>query len=179
LLISAAIDATEERHVYTGDVEGAFLHAFNTKEIYIRLDPQMSAILCALHPEYEPYLDKNGELVPLAIKAIYGTIEAALLFNIDLTTKLKDFGFKQNPYDPCVLNRMMHGNQVTVTIHVDDLKISSRSKQACEETIQYLTKMYKNINVHFGKKLDYLGMTFDYSDKGSVGIKMKSHIDDV
>jgi hypothetical protein len=91
-----------------------------------------------LHPEYEDYLDENRELVVLMVKPSYGTIEVALLFQKDLTTKLSSLGFNANPFDPCVFNKMMRQKQVTITIHVDDLKIYSKSKKACEETINFI-----------------------------------------
>ena len=39
-------------------------------------------------------------------------------------------GFKINPYDPCVLNKMVNGHQMTIYWHVDDLKVSHKDKNA-------------------------------------------------
>jgi hypothetical protein len=39
------------------------------------------------------------------IKAIYGTLKAALLFWRLLTDEIKDMGFTLNPYDECVANK--------------------------------------------------------------------------
>ena len=36
---------------------------------------------------------------------------------------LKSRGLIINPYDPCVANMMVNGNQITIIWHVDDLKI--------------------------------------------------------
>jgi hypothetical protein len=58
-------------------------------------------------------------------KALYGTLHAALLFWRMLTNKLKEWGFKSNPYNWCVANKMVNGKQwCTIFWHVDDLKIS-------------------------------------------------------
>ena len=59
-------------------------------------------------------------------KALYGTLQAAMLFWQDLTRTLTDWGFIVNPYDRCVANKMVNGSQCTVLWHVDDLKISHK-----------------------------------------------------
>jgi len=38
-------------------------------------------------------------------KALYGTLQAALLFWRLLSDTLQDWGFKINPYDQCVTNK--------------------------------------------------------------------------
>ena len=43
-------------------------------------------------------------------KALYGTLQAALLFWEDLSGFLiKELGFKPNPYDHCVVNKSIRG----------------------------------------------------------------------
>ena len=57
-------------------------------------------------------------------KAIYGCLKSTLLFYEKLVGDLEAYGFKINPYDPCVANNMIGGKQLTVCWHVDNLKIS-------------------------------------------------------
>ena len=59
-------------------------------------------------------------------KALYGLLRSALLFYKKLVGDLQKYGFKVNPYDPCVANAMINGSQMTVTWHVDDLKVSHK-----------------------------------------------------
>jgi len=47
-------------------------------------------------------------------KALYGTLQAAMLFWKTLTAKLVSLGFKVNPYDECVMNKIIHGQQCTM-----------------------------------------------------------------
>jgi hypothetical protein len=54
------------------------------------------------------------------LKAIYGMLEAALLWYKNFRTDLEDIGFVFNPYDPCVANRKVQGLQQTILFHVDD-----------------------------------------------------------
>jgi len=57
-------------------------------------------------------------------KALYGTLQAALLFWRLLSSKLKEWGFIINPYNWCIANKMVDDKQCTMAWHVDDLKIS-------------------------------------------------------
>ena len=55
-------------------------------------------------------------------KSLYCCLKSALLFYKKLVGDLEAYGFKINPYDPCVVNKMIGGKQLTVCWHVDDLK---------------------------------------------------------
>ena len=61
-------------------------------------------------------------------KAIYGTLQAAMLFWQDLMKYLSDWGFIINPYNRCVDNKIINGRQWAVVWHMDDPKISNVSK---------------------------------------------------
>ena len=45
------------------------------------------------------------------IKDLYGTLKVALLFWENLNDTLQEWGFKINPYDWCVANKMINGKQ--------------------------------------------------------------------
>ena len=49
-----------------------------------------------------------------------------------------------------------------IRVHVDDLKISLKSKDRINEVIDALRSVYDEISVHFGDEHDYLGMTLIY-----------------
>ena len=78
-----------------------------------------------------------------------------------------------NPYNPCVFNGMNNGKQLTVTLHVDDLKLSHMDLFNIMLFACYLSRIYENnIVVRWGKIHAYLGMNFDLSEKGKVNIDM-------
>ena len=117
-------------------------------------------------------------------RALYGTIQAAMLFWKNLTKVLKSWGFKINPYDWCVANKNVNGKQLTVVWHVDDLKISHVDKNVVLALIEKLNNKYGNtasgqdvpLTVHRGKLHYYLGMTLDYRTKNKVRIDMRAYI---
>jgi hypothetical protein len=45
-------------------------------------------------------------------KAVYGMMTSALLFYRKLIADLLSIGFIINPYDPCVVNKMINSNQL-------------------------------------------------------------------
>ena len=62
---------------------------------------------------------------------------------------------------------------MTVTWHVDDLKISHKESDEVMKFITELGQLYDNdLTVHREKVHSYLGMYFDYSTKGTVKISM-------
>ena len=68
-------------------------------------------------------------------KALYGTLQAVLLFWRLLSDTLIEWGFKLNEYNKCVTNKMIHGKQCTIIWHVNDLKISHIDPKVVDDVI--------------------------------------------
>ena len=188
LMISCLIDAIEERDVATCDIPGAFLQTDmpDGEDVYIRLDGTMAELLCRLDPKvYEPCMVKRGKssvLYAKANKAIYGTLRAALLFYENLTSKLTEWGFVMNPYDRCTMNKIIDGSQATICWHVDDLKVSHKSPEVVTSILEQLDDEYGKISplsVTRKKIHDYVGMTIDYTDKGTVKFSMFDYLEEI
>jgi hypothetical protein len=47
-------------------------------------------------------------------KALYGMMKSALLFYRKLRSELKEMGFEVNPYNPCIVNKMVNRSQMTI-----------------------------------------------------------------
>jgi len=47
-------------------------------------------------------------------KALYGTLQAALLFWKLLSNTLQEWGLKINKYDRCIENKTINGKQCTI-----------------------------------------------------------------
>jgi hypothetical protein len=72
--------------------------------------------------------------------------------------------FTINPYDPCVANATINGKQMTITWHVDDLKVSHVDPFQITKFAAYLATIYGNeLVVHRGKIHDYLGMDLNFA----------------
>ncbi len=162
----------------TVDIEGAYLHADMQSEVFVQLDPIITAILVSMVPSYEEYVDDTGKMLVILDKALYGCIESAKLFYMHISTTLLNYGYAKNPYDICVFNKDVNGVQSTVTIHVDDLKISCTDRRGISDLISELKRVYRKINVHDEAVIDYLGMDLDYSIPGVCSISMRSLIEE-
>ena len=86
----------------------------------------MAELLLNINPNmYQKYLVREGSKTVMYVelnKALYGTLDVALLFWKNLSGHLEEWGYEQNPYDWCVVNKMINGKQCTILWHVNDLK---------------------------------------------------------
>ena len=94
---------------------------------------------------------------------------------------LESIGFKINPYDPCVANRIINGKQHTVVWHVDDLKSSHVDPTVNDEFHKWLEEKYGNdenghVKATRGKRHNYLAMILDFSIPGSLQIDMTPYV---
>ena len=95
------------------------------------------------------------------------------MFYEKLVGYLEAYGFKINPYNPCVANKMLGGKQLTVCWHVDNLKISCVDANEVKKMIQWLESEYGEMHGSCGKRHDYLVIWLDYSVWGEVRISME------
>ena len=113
LFITCLIDAKEGGDIATCDVPSAFMHADIDEVIHLRLDGEIAELLLKVDPSYAKYATKEkGKTVIFTelSKALYGTLQAALLFWKNLSSFLVDeLGFTVNPYDWCVVNKIING----------------------------------------------------------------------
>ena len=128
LLITCVLDAMEERDVATVDIPGAFMQTdMEGEDTFMKIEGKMVDILTRLDPElYEKHIIfENGHKVLYVKfkKALYGTLQASMLFWKNLTGTLINMGFEINPYDWCIANKLVNGKQLTIAWHVDNLKI--------------------------------------------------------
>ena len=109
------------------------------------------------------------------MKAIYGTINAAILTYRKLVGYLADWGFEQNFYEPCCWNMLIEGKQFTIVFHVDNCYLSHVNLMVVTEIIKKFDKAYATIDkltVRQGKVHEYLGMTVDFSTPGKVRLNL-------
>jgi hypothetical protein len=182
------IDAYEGRDVGTADIPGAFLQTdYNKGDTHVRIEGPMLELLVKLDPShYRKYVHTypNGKKVLIAEirKAMYGTLNASLLFWQKLSGTLRDdMGFAVNPYDWCTMNKLVNGKQCTILWHVDDIKVSHVDPQVVTDILKEINDWYGEIaplTETRGPVHEYLGMTINYGSKGRVEFTMYDYIED-
>ena len=84
----------------------------------MKLEGKMVDILTNIDPNlYHKFkkFENNKPIMYVKLeKAIYGTLQAALLFWKKLTNTLLSWGTEVNPYDWCVANKTVDGKQLTI-----------------------------------------------------------------
>jgi Reverse transcriptase (RNA-dependent DNA polymerase)/Zinc knuckle len=182
VLLTSVIDAREHRDVATVDVPGAFMQADMDDVVYMRLEGVMVDLLVQIDESYTQFvtIEKGKRVIYVQlVKALYGTLKAAMLFWKKLTGILESWGFVTNKYDSCVANKVINGKQCTIAWHVDDLKISHVDSAVVSSVIDQLSGEFGKeapLTVNRGKVHDYLGMTLDFSVKGKVKVGMIQYV---
>jgi hypothetical protein len=183
VFLTAVIDALEGRDVAIIDVPGAFMQADMDELVHVRFTGKMVDLLLEIDPDmYGPCVVQEGKekvMYVELLKALYGTVRAARLFWEKLSGKLVEWGFTPNAYDPCVMNKIVEGKQLTVAWHVDDLKVSHVLSTVVDQFIANMEDEFGKetpINKSRGKVHDYLGLTLDFSNPGEVTLTMIDYI---
>jgi hypothetical protein len=112
-------------------------------------------------------------------KALYGCIESGKLWYDLLSSTLTSIGFKVNPCDRCVFNKIVDGVQITICFHVDDCMLTCTEERLLDEVVNKLIATFEGATVHRGVKHSYLGMEFDFSVVGEVSVSMSGYVDKI
>ena len=177
-----AIAAHEKRHVAVVDIGSAFLNAVMPKsiQVHMRLDNTMSEYMVKINPMYSGYRQRNGSIIVLLKKALYGCVESASLWYENLRLSLKGLGYVRNETDICVYNKASKdGVQCTLCVHVDDLLITSMSTDMIHELTDGLKRIYGDISLKYGDMINYLGMSIDLTHSGEARLTMCGYANEI
>ena len=181
ILTTAAIEAHQERDVMSIDIPNTFIQTDVEKNdsderIMMKIRGPLMNMLINIDPvTYGPYVYIE------VLKALYRMLISSILFYKKLQKDLESKGFKINPYDPCIANRIIHGKQQMVTWHVNDLKSSHIDPKINDEFHQWLELKYGDPKINKvkavrGKWHDYLAMNLDYSVPGEVKVNIVDYV---
>ena len=146
ILLSCIIDAEDKRDEAVIDIPNGFIQTRveDEKEMaFIKIRGVLVDILVEIAPDvYKSHITTNKNCVKQLLvqfqNEMYGTMVARLLYYRKFTKSLTDIGFKINPYDPCVANKIIDGQQMTICYHVDDFKLSHRRIKVKDRMIKWL-----------------------------------------
>ena len=138
-MLTCVIDAQEGRDVAVVDISNAFVQTIVSEEdaehrVIVWIRGPLVDVLVSIAPDvYAPYVTTNkmnqNVLIVECLNAVYGTMVAALLYYKKFVKSLKSKGFKLNPYDPCVANKIENGKQVTMCFNVDNCNCPTRAQE--------------------------------------------------
>ena len=112
IMLTAVIDAHEGQDVMCADILNTFIQAEmrdisdGEERVTMKITGVLVDMLVQLSPEiYGPYVvfeKQRKDIYVQVLKAIYGMLQAALLWYNKFQQELEKEGFEFNPYDPCV-----------------------------------------------------------------------------
>ena len=117
----------------------------NTDEVLMVLHDLLTELMALSAPQiYRKHVSLSSNRQPILyvkiLKMLYGCLKSSLLFY-----------FKTNPYNPCVANKTIHGSQMTVTWHVDNLQLSHALSTVLSAFILWLETIYSTLTASRGQ----------------------------
>ena len=83
------------------------------EKVIMKITGELVDVLVNMHPdtyaEYVVYEKDRKTLYVEILQALYGMLEAALLWYNMFRADLEAEGFEFNPYDPCIANKQVKG----------------------------------------------------------------------
>jgi hypothetical protein len=155
VMMILGISACMKWHTRVMDIKGAFLNAdIQTGKVFIRIPKHLAAVVVKQDCNYANFVESDGTIIVGLSKALYGLVEAPLLWHKDLVETIKKAGFKQCHGDPCTFVR----NKCLVCIHVDDLLAVAEHEEDIEMLEHHLKQAYQDVTVQPSDSFSYLGM---------------------
>ena len=95
----------------------------------------------------EAYQEFPGA-VNMLKNAFYGTVLAGRCWNNKIVQELESMGFEESPAIPCLLRQVVDDEAVmTIVIHMDDLLITTKTKERIDESVKVLGSRVKITNL--------------------------------
>jgi hypothetical protein len=133
--------------------------------MYMHICRRIMACLLMMYSELSEYVQADGSIITLLLKAMYGCVQASRLWCDLLTKILCSRGYVISETDPCVLRRVMDGMIFIILLYVDNLLIFAN--QAEMDGLQaLLMAAFKSIVMEISKDLSYLGMQIVWTAQG-------------
>ena len=176
--LTSLIDAVEGRDKAVTDIKGAYLNAKMKDEVFMKIMGPEIDLFVEIDQDLAKYIavEKGKRVLYVQLdKALYGCVQSALLWYELYSETLADMGFELNPYDLCVANAVIEGEQCTICWYVDDNKISHVNPAVVDKVISKIEEKFGKMSQTRGDKHDFLGMNLVFK-KNKITVSMKKHI---
>ncbi|KAK4411317.1 Retrovirus-related Pol polyprotein from transposon RE2 [Sesamum angolense] len=145
-----AIAVSKSWPLFQLDVNNAFLHGHLDEEVY--MDPPAGYVKA-----------QPGQVCKLR-RSLYGLKQASRQWNLELTSRLLDFGFIQSPHDNCLFLKDSGDNFVALLVYVDDILLTGASEDNLTAVKEYLDRLFTIKDLGTAKY--FLGLELTRSSHG-------------
>ncbi|KAL0353608.1 UNVERIFIED_CONTAM: Retrovirus-related Pol polyprotein from transposon RE1 [Sesamum angustifolium] len=97
-------------------------------------------------------------------KSLYGLKQASRQWNLELTTKLLDFGFSQSTHEHCLFIKSSDSEFTALLVYVDDILLTGNSESALHAVRDYLDDLFTIKDL--GQAKYFLGLELARSSHG-------------
>jgi hypothetical protein len=88
------------------DIRSVFVQTpMSGEPVYMKLDPKITKCTVEPCPELKKYVEADGCLYTLLLKALYGCIQASALWYALIRSVLEEFGYEASETDQCVFRK--------------------------------------------------------------------------
>jgi hypothetical protein len=149
----------QEHTVCKIDVKGAFVQTpMEGEPIYLRVGKDIVKHIIDEFPSYKGYVNAEGVMFIQMMKAMYGCVQASLLWYKLLVQVLSEIGFTVSGVDKCVMRLVVGGIINIILIYVDDLLVFA-TKEIMDLVLKTLKNRFTWLTVECDEKqFSYLGM---------------------
>ena len=143
-------------------------------------------MLVEIAPEvYKDFVNYNREkskiLYISMLKPLCGMMKVAILYYKQFIKDITKIDYAINPYESCIVNKMVNNEQHTSTSHVDDIKASHMNPKVNDEFEKQYENKYSSyilgyVKVTRGKIYDYLEIILNYSNTRKLKIDIRDYI---
>ena len=153
--MSVVIEAQEGQDVATCNITNTFVQTHVDKkdkdgnQTIMKIWGVCVDVLCEIDPIYQDYMVTEGNQKVLYVhitQAIYRMLFSAMLSYCKLTKALLSYIFELNPYNLCVVNKMVNSEQLNICWHVDDLKSSHMDPKVNDELLQWIQDTFGQLS---------------------------------
>jgi hypothetical protein len=141
------------------NVKGAFIQTpMEGDPIYLRIGGDIVKYIIEEFPSYKEFVTHDGTMYVKMLKAMYGCVQASLLWYKLLVKVLTRIGFSVSEVDRCVMRLVVGGIVNIILIYVDDLLVFATT-EVMDLVLNTLRKRFTWITVERSvDQMSYLGI---------------------
>jgi hypothetical protein len=135
--------------------------------VYMKVNPKIMRYVIKLFPDLMKYVEEDGCIYTVMLKAMYGCIQASSFWYRLLKKILEGLGYMMSKTNKCVFRKIVDGKIFVLLVYVDDILALVDWKEA-EILRARLVERFGTVQFKVARKLSYLGMQIEVQEKGVV-----------
>ena len=193
LMIMFAEAAAERKVIRSMDIEGAYLEckmpymkdngevdADSTEEkIYMNIPKELVKYVTTRMPKYKDCVLKDGSMVVLLTKALYGCVISGKLWYDKLCQVLIGCGYTISTMDPCEFMKNIKNEWCKIGFFGDDLLVMHTNDSVVLAEIDEIGKHFAGYTVSNKSDFKHLGIYVSRRDNDDVCLSMENYTKEI